>query len=46
MFERQFVSETLRAHQGNITQAARAAQQDRRAFGRLVKRHKIDPRNV
>lgn len=45
-FERQFLSDTLRAHQGNITQAARAAQQDRRAFGRLVKRHKIDPRNV
>jgi DNA-binding NtrC family response regulator len=46
VFERQFVSETLRAHQGNITQAARAVQQDRRAFGRLVKRHKIDPRSV
>jgi DNA-binding NtrC family response regulator len=45
-FERQFVREALRAHQGNITQAARATQQDRRAFGRLVKRHKIDPRNV
>ncbi len=45
-FERQFLSDTLRAHQGNITQAARAAQQDRRAFGRLVKRHKIDPRTV
>ena len=45
-FERQFVREALRAHQGNITQAARAARQDRRAFGRLVKRHKIDPRNV
>jgi two-component system response regulator GlrR len=46
VFERQFISEALRAHQGNITRAARAAQQDRRAFGRLVKRHKIDPRNV
>ncbi len=45
-FERQFVREALRAHHGNITQAARAARQDRRAFGRLVKRHKIDPRNV
>ena len=36
------LSETLRAHQGNITQAARWAGQDRRAFGRLVKRHNID----
>jgi len=46
VFERQFIHETLRAHHGNITRAARAAQQDRRAFGRLVKRHKIDPRSV
>jgi two-component system response regulator GlrR len=42
-FERQYVIEMLRAHHGNITQAARTAHQDRRAFGRLVKRHNIDP---
>jgi two-component system response regulator GlrR len=41
-FERQYVSEALRQHQGNITQAARQVGKDRRAFGRLVKRHKID----
>jgi DNA-binding NtrC family response regulator len=45
-FERQYVSETLRAHNGNITQAARWAGQDRRAFGRLIKRHKIDRRAI
>jgi two-component system response regulator GlrR len=41
-FERQYVLEMLKAHDGNITQAARCAGQDRRAFGRLVKRHGID----
>jgi len=41
-FERHYLLEVLRQHSGNITQAARHAQQDRRAFGRLVKRHKID----
>jgi Bacterial regulatory protein, Fis family len=40
-FEREYVIDLLRAHQGNITQAARTAGQDRRAFGRLVKRHNI-----
>jgi hypothetical protein len=32
----------LRTNGGNITRAARWAHQDRRAFGRLVKRHKIE----
>jgi len=41
-FERQYVIETLRQYKGNITQAARFAGKDRRAFGRLVKRHNID----
>jgi two-component system response regulator GlrR len=45
-FERQYVITMLRAHNGNITQAARTAHQDRRAFGRLVKRHNINPRNL
>ena len=45
-FERHYVIEMLRAHNGNITQAARRAGQDRRAFGRLVKRHKIDRRAI
>jgi DNA-binding NtrC family response regulator len=45
-FERQYVREMLKRHNGNITQAARSAGQDRRAFGRLVKRHGIDRRSA
>ncbi|MBZ5558135.1 MAG: sigma-54 dependent transcriptional regulator [Acidobacteriia bacterium] len=45
-FERQYVIRMLKAHQGNITQAARSAGQDRRAFGRLVKRYQIDRRVI
>jgi DNA-binding NtrC family response regulator len=37
-FERAFVENLLRKHNGNITRAAREARKDRRAFGRLVKR--------
>jgi DNA-binding NtrC family response regulator len=37
-FERSYVAELLRKHGGNITHAAREAQKERRAFGRLVKR--------
>jgi DNA-binding NtrC family response regulator len=40
-FEREYVIDLLRAHNWNITQAARSAGQDRRALGRLVKRHNI-----
>jgi DNA-binding NtrC family response regulator len=38
-FERDFVEELLRRHAGNVTRAAREAQKDRRAFGRLVKKY-------
>ncbi|MEI6668456.1 MAG: sigma-54 dependent transcriptional regulator [Acidobacteriota bacterium] len=37
-FERHYVTEMLKAHNGNVTRAAQRAGQDRRAFGRLVKR--------
>jgi two-component system response regulator GlrR len=40
-FERRYVADVLRRHGGNVTQAARAAQKERRAFGRLVKRHNL-----
>lgn len=40
-FERAYVEELLRKHCGNITRAAREAQKDRRAFGRLVKKYRI-----
>jgi DNA-binding NtrC family response regulator len=41
-FERRFVETLLRKHRGNVTQAAREARQDRRAFGRFLKKYNID----
>jgi DNA-binding NtrC family response regulator len=41
-FEREYVVDALQRSKGNITQAARFAKKDRRAFARLVKRHHID----
>lgn len=38
-FERDFVSRLLGEHDGNISRAAQAVDTDRRAFGRLVKKH-------
>jgi DNA-binding NtrC family response regulator len=40
-FEKTYLMEMLRVHQGNVTQAARAAQTERRAFGRLIKKYHI-----
>jgi two-component system response regulator GlrR len=45
-FERCYVVEALKRHNGNITQSARYARQDRRAFGRLVKRYGIDRNSI
>ena len=44
-FERTYIERLLLAHHGNISQAARAAQKNRRAFWELVRKHKIDVRN-
>jgi two-component system response regulator GlrR len=41
-FEHDFVCRALRASRGNISAAARTAGKERRAFGRLVKKHGID----
>jgi DNA-binding NtrC family response regulator len=41
-FERRYVEELLRKHGGNVTRAAREAEQDRRAFGRFIKKYGID----
>jgi DNA-binding NtrC family response regulator len=41
-FERSYVVDALKRHRGNVTQSAHYAHQDRRAFGRLVKRYGID----
>ena len=43
-FERNYVEELLRKHGGNVTRAAREANQDRRAFGRVIKKYNIDRR--
>ena len=40
-FERRYVEELLQRHNGNVTHAAREAQKDRRAFGRLIKKYGI-----
>jgi two-component system, NtrC family, response regulator GlrR len=44
-FERDYVQELLRLHQGNITKAAQSAMKDRRAFWELIRKHKIDARS-
>jgi DNA-binding NtrC family response regulator len=44
-FEKKYIQDLLSAHQGNISQSAKAAQKDRRAFWELIRKHKIDPRN-
>lgn len=41
-FERTYIERLLLAHHGNISQAARAAQKNRRAFWELVRKHQID----
>jgi len=41
-FERAYVEQLLEKHGGNVTRCAHEAMKDRRAFGRLIKKHKID----
>ena len=43
-FEKAYLSDLIQAHQGNITRAARAAQKERRAFGRLIKKYQLPTR--
>ncbi len=40
-FERDYVERLLLRHNGNVTQAAREAGKERRAFGRMVKKYAI-----
>ena len=40
-FERFYVAAILKQSHGNITQAARKAGKERRAFGRLVKKYNL-----
>jgi Response regulator containing CheY-like receiver, AAA-type ATPase, and DNA-binding domains len=41
-FERAYLLDVLSTCNGNITQAARVARKNRRAFWQLVRKHKID----
>ncbi|MGA3345125.1 MAG: sigma-54 dependent transcriptional regulator [Terracidiphilus sp.] len=40
-FEREYVKQMMEKHKGNVTQAAREACQDRRAFGRLAQKYRV-----
>jgi DNA-binding NtrC family response regulator len=40
-FERRYVEDLMRECEGNVSRAARLAEKERRAFGRLVKRYDI-----
>ena len=40
-FEKTYITDLLRVHRGNVTRAAGEAKKDRRAFGRLIKKHDI-----
>lgn len=41
-FETDYIQNLLTAYRGNISQAAQAAQKERRTFFELIKKHKID----
>jgi two-component system, NtrC family, response regulator GlrR len=43
-FERDYLRQALRAHRGNVSRAAQSARKERRDFGRLLKKHQLDPR--
>jgi DNA-binding NtrC family response regulator len=44
LFEREYVIKALRQAGGNVTRAAQLAGKERRAFGKLLKKHHIDRR--
>ncbi len=43
-FEREYLSRLMAEYRGNVTQAARAAEKDRRDFGKLLKKYRLDPK--
>jgi DNA-binding NtrC family response regulator len=42
-FERRYLERVMHEHHGNVTHAAIATGKERREFGRLLKKHHIDP---
>jgi DNA-binding NtrC family response regulator len=43
-FEKGYLTRVIAKHAGNVSQAAREAQKERREFGKLLKKHHINPR--
>jgi two-component system response regulator AtoC len=43
-FERGYLEHLLRVHRGNVSRAAKSARKERRDFGRLLKKHRLDRR--
>jgi DNA-binding NtrC family response regulator len=43
-FERDYLARLLAEHGGNVTRAAAAAQKERRDFGKLLKKYKLNPK--
>jgi DNA-binding NtrC family response regulator len=44
IFEREYLDRLMLEHRGNVTNAARAAGKDRRDLGKLLKKHRLNPR--
>ncbi len=44
-FERDYLTRLLVEHRGNLSRAAREARKDRRDFGKLLKKHRLDPKS-
>ncbi len=44
-FEKQYLSKLMTESEGNVTLAAKCAQKERRAFGKLIKKHQLDRSN-
>lgn len=42
-FERNYLTSLIASTNGNVTRAAESAQKERRAFGKLLKKHNINP---
>jgi DNA-binding NtrC family response regulator len=45
-FEKHYLTDLLRTHNGNVTHAAQEAGKDRRALGRLIKKYRIDKSEI
>ncbi|HEY0997792.1 MAG TPA: sigma 54-interacting transcriptional regulator [Gemmatimonadaceae bacterium] len=43
-FERNYLTRLMVVHRGNVTRAARVAGKERRELGKLLKKHRLDPR--